>query len=211
MNDKLILLGGGGHCKSVLDTIISYYKYKEIIVVDKNEHIGQQILVTNISACDDDLEKLYNDGYGDAFITIGDNNIRKSIHTKLCEIGYNIPNIIDKTAVISSSTQLSAGIFVGKNVIINAECTMGNGIIINSGAIVEHDCHIDAFSHIAPGAVLCGGVTIGELSHIGANCSVKQSVKIGRNTIIGMGSIVVNDISDGVLAYGCPCREVSKI
>ena len=46
---------------------------------------------------------------------------------------------------------------------------------------------------------------------IGANVVVMPGVTIGSNVVIGGGSVVVNDIPDGVLAVGDPCRVVRTL
>lgn len=213
MSKKILLIGGGGHCRSVLDSLLELDGFSNIGIIDKKENIGKKILGVPVIGCDEDLPKLFTDGYEYAFVTvgsIGNPNIRIKLFNTLYDIGFKIPNIIDSTAVVSISVNMKMGIFVGKNAIINAGATINKGSIINSGAIIEHDCLIGEFVHIAPGAVLSGEVQIGDNTHIGANCVIKQQLKIGSNSIIGMGSAVLKDIEDKVVAYGNPCKGVRK-
>lgn len=211
MSKKLLLIGGGGHCKSVLDSIPQANDYSEIGIIDKKENIGKLLLGVPIIGCDDDLLKLYQAGYDYAFVTvgsIGDPKLRIKLFEILEKIGFQIPNIIDATATVSDHANLEEGIFVGKHAVINAGAAIKKGAIINTAAIIEHDCLIEENSHIAPGAVLCGEVQVGVNTHIGARSVIKQQVKIGSNTIIGMGSVVLKDIEDYILAYGNPCKGV---
>ncbi len=210
MAKKLLLVGGGGHCKSVLDSLLKTSQYKDIGIIDKKENIGKAILGVPIIGGDDDLLELFQQGFNYAFVTIGSiGNPAKRIKlfTKIERIGFNIPNICDSTAIISDNVTMTKGIYVGKNVVINTGSTIGEGVIINTSSTVEHDCVIGQFVHIASGSVLCGEVHIGRNTHIGANSVVKQQVKIGSNSLIGMGSVVLHDIGDNKLAYGNPCKE----
>ncbi|MDD4781998.1 MAG: acetyltransferase [Tissierellia bacterium] len=214
MNKKLLLIGGGGHCKSVLDSILSLNEYSEIGIIDKNEKIGRNILGIPIIGCDDDLSKLYHDGYHYAFVTVGNigkPSLRIKLYKMLETIGFGIPNIIDSTAIISNQVKMERGIFVGKNVVVNVGTSIKNGSIINTGSIIEHDCIINQFCHIAPGSVLCGEIEVGEHTHVGAGSVIKQQIRIGSNTIIGMGSVVLKDIKANVVAYGNPCKEVKSL
>jgi sugar O-acyltransferase (sialic acid O-acetyltransferase NeuD family) len=214
MNKKILLIGGGGHCKSVLDSLLQTNQYLEIGIIDKKENIEKKILGISFIGCDDDLHKLYQDGYHYAFVTvgsIGDPKIRIKLFKVLEEIGFQIPNIIDMTAIVSDNTNLDKGIFVGKNVVINAGSSIRRGAIINTASIIEHDCIIGENSHIAPGAVLCGQVEVGANTHIGARSVIIQQVKIGSNSIIGMGSVVLKGIEDNILAYGNPCKGVQLL
>ena len=210
MNRKLLLIGGGGHCKSVLDSLLLLNRYVEIGIIDKKEHIGELILNIPIIGDDDDLTELYHRGYREAFITLGSigspqNRVR--LFEMIEKIGFNIPNIIDLTAVISKDVKLSKGIFIGKNSAINVGAYIGKGSIINTSSTIEHDCSVGDFVHISPGSILCGEVQVGDHTHIGARSVIKQGLKIGSNSIIGMGSVVLNDVSNNVVAYGNPCRE----
>lgn len=213
MNRKILLIGGGGHCRSVLDSLIQTAQYSEIGIVDKSENVGRQVLGISVVGCDNDLTELYEKGYKYAFVTIGstgDVSKRIILFHMLEKIGFEIPNIIDFSSVISENVSMDKGIYVGKNAVINSGVFIGKGVIINTSSTIEHDCTVGQFSHIATSSVLCGEVQVGENSHIGANSVIKQQVKIGANAIIGMGSVVLHDIPGLVIAYGNPCREVKS-
>lgn len=213
-NKKILLIGGGGHCKSVLDSLLKANLYDEIAIIDRKENIGKKIFGVDIIGCDNDLSELYKKGYKYAFITIGsigNPSIRIRLSNLIKKIGFQTPNIVDPTATLSENVHLSEGIYIGKNSIINAGSLIERFAIINTGSIVEHDCIIGEFSHVSPGCVLCGGVQVSRGSHIGAGSVIKQQVKIGLNTLIGMGSVVLEDIAEGVLAYGNPCKEVRML
>lgn len=213
MSKKIVLLGGGGHCKSVLDTLLSSMEYSEIGIVDRKENVGKKVLSVPIIGCDDDLFRLYEDGFEYAFVTIGSVGnplIRIKRFTILQNMGFEIPNIIDKKAMIGNHVKLENGIFIGKNVVVNTGSLINRGAIINTSSTVEHDCKIEEFAHIAPGSVLCGEVHIKKNTHIGANSVIKQQLIIGSNSVIGMGSVVLTNINDNVIAYGNPCREVQS-
>lgn len=213
MNKNILLVGGGGHCKSVLDSLLVLKRFSKIGIIDKKENIGNTVMGVSVIGCDKDLPKLITEGYMYAFVTIGstgDPKIRIKLFNLLNKIGFEIPNIIDPSAVVSHYINMKTGIYVGKNAVINADSTIHNASIINTAAIIEHDCFIDEFAHIAPGALLSGGVTIGAGTHIGANCVIKQQLKIGSGSIIGMGSVVTKDVGDNLIAYGNPCKGVRR-
>ncbi|KTD83849.1 acetyltransferase [Paenibacillus etheri] len=211
MNERILLIGGGGHCKSVLDSLLRLEIYSDIGIIDVQENVGRNLLGISVVGCDDDLERLFKKGYGNAFVTLGSignptNRIR--LLNRITAVGFRIPAIIDSSAIVSSDAQIGTGVFIGKGAIINAGCVINTGVIINSGAIIEHDCIIGAFAHVAPGTVLSGGVQIGENTHIGAHSVIRQQLTIGSGVTIGIGSVVVADIEKDVIAYGNPCREV---
>lgn len=210
---KLLLVGGGGHCKSVISVLrTSEMEFETIGIVDCREKAGQEISGIAIVGEDDDLEQLYLQGYTDAFITlgsVGNPQRRKQLFRKIKGIGFHVPNIIDKSCVISGDARLGEGIFVGKGSIINSGAIVADGCIINTSATIEHDCEIGEFVHMATGSVLCGGVRIGDDTHIGANTTVIQGIYIGKNVVIGAGSVIIRNVGDGVTVVGNPGRVIS--
>lgn len=209
--EKIILLGGGGHCKSVIDSIRSLNLYDIYGIIDIEKNIGQTVCDINVIDCDKNLSKYKDMGIKKAFITIGsvgNPQLRIKLYNLALNIGFEFPVIVDKTAIISKSAHIAQGTFIGKGAIINAESSIGENCIVNTGSIIEHDCTIGDFVHISPGATVCGGAVIGNNTHIGANSTVLQYKKIGNDSIIGAGSIVTKDVKSNITAYGNPCREV---
>lgn len=207
--ERIILVGGGGHCKSIIDSINGLEEFEIVGIVDKkiSENMGLGI---DVIGNDENLGELYKSGIKNAFISVGSVGnpcIRVKLYNILKNIGYNFPKIIDKTAIVSESALINDGVFVGKGAIINAKVTIEKQCIINSGTIVEHDCNISEFVHLAPGVTLSGGVSIGKRTHVGTNCTIIQNVTIGNDVIVGAGSVIIKDIKNGLKVYGNPGKE----
>ncbi len=210
LKKKILLIGGGGHCHSVLDSILALCIYDEIGIIDK---IDCSFLGVPVVGKDDDVSRLMLEGWTDAFITVGsvgDTSLRRKLYKMVKSIGLNIPTIVDPTSVVARGTQLAEGVYVGKRAVINTGSIIETCAIINTGAVIEHDCIIGEFSHISPGTIICGQVNIGNDSHVGAGAVVRQQINIGDNVLIGAGSVVVKDVPDKVRAYGNPCKVVMK-
>lgn len=211
--EKLIIVGAGGHAKTVIDTIERQGVY-EICGIVAPEDIGTEIYRGYIvSAHDDDLPKLLTSGITKAAVCIGflgRSDLRERIYEKLKKLGYALPVIIDDTAVVAQSVVIREGTYVGRRAIVNADAMIGKMCIINSGAIVEHECSIGDFSHIAVGSVVCGQTRVGNRTLIGANATVIQCKTIGNNAVIGAGSAVIHDVLDGEQVAGVPAKKVSR-
>jgi len=213
MSNSIVLVGGGGHCKVVLDVIKENNYYDEICISDLKENIGKEILDIRIEYTDDQLENLFKKGISFAFVSMGKINIndqRMKLYQKIKNIGFNIPEIISKSSNVSIYSDISEGTFIGKNAIINPGVKIGKNCIINTGAIVEHDCIIGANVHIGPGAVLSGGVTVGENSFIGTGATIIQNTNIIANTLIGAGAVVIKDIARSGVYVGNPAKQIRK-
>jgi sugar O-acyltransferase (sialic acid O-acetyltransferase NeuD family) len=211
MKKKLVVIGGGGHGESVIDSIRSTREFDIIGILDEGKSVGTSVSGILILGGDVLLPELFKQGICYGVIAVGsmeNPQPRIRIYETLKSAGFVIPNIIDKSAVLSHDVEMGEGNFIGKGVILGANVILGTGCIINTGSILDHGTVIGDFSHVAPGAVLCGNVRVEEHVHIGAGSTVIQNVTIKSNSMIGAGSLVLRDISSNKLAYGSPAREV---
>lgn len=209
MPKRLLLIGGGGHCCSVLDCLLTQGDYDDLGIVDLNP--DTYAMGVPVVGTDDDLPRLREAGWTHAFVTVGsvgDTTVRRRLYQKIADAGFEIPNIVADSAEVARDVFLFQGVFVAKRAVVNARTRVGEGAIINTGAIVEHDCLVYPFAHISPGAVLCGHVRVGNDAHVGAGSVVRQGIDIGPRALIGAGSVVVRNIPEAVKAWGNPCREV---
>ncbi|MBU1239686.1 acetyltransferase [Myxococcota bacterium] len=208
---KLVLLGGGGHCRSVLDVLCEDAKIEIVGILDLEDKVGQFIDDVPVIGTEALLPELKHQGVTHAFITVGsieNTAIREGLAATIEKEGYVCPIVIASSAVVSQKARLGPGSFVGKNATINAGTRIGSHCIINTGAIVEHDCELGDFVHIGPGATLCGQVTVGTRTLIGSNSSVIQNIHVGEDAVIGAGSVVIRDLGKGKKVVGNPSREL---
>lgn len=208
---NLLLIGGGGHCLTVIDSL-NQTDYHKIGIIDTPDKIGQEVCGIPVVGCDGDLSSL-RDEYDNAFISlgsIGSCEIRMMLAKKLTDLSYAIPYIIHTTASVSTDACINYGVLIGPHASVNAYSEIAYMCIINTGSIVEHQCIIEPYTHIAPGAILCANVKVGEGSHIGAGSVVRQGISIASNVLVGIGSVVTGDIPGNVVAYGNPCRVIEK-
>lgn len=190
MKEKIVLIGGGGHCHSVIDVIEQENKYEIIGIVDNKENICKKVLNYEIIACDDDLETIF-ETCKNAIITVGQiesNKIRVKIYNKLKEIGFNLPVIISPLAYVSKHSFIEEGTVIMHQALINVNVKIGKNCIINTKALIEHDCIVEDNCHISTASVINGGVIVKENSFFGSNATSKQGVEI--DGFIKAGSLV---------------------
>lgn len=203
--ERIVLLGCGGHAKSIIDSIESSSEYEIAGFVDKSVDNDYSYKGYKVIGCDDDLISLYNNGIKNAFVCVGfmgKGNIRNALYSSIKEIGFHIPAIIDKSTAIATDAVIGEGTFIGKNAVVNSNAVIGKMSIINTAAVVDHDCAVGDFTHISVGTVLCGAVSVGQSCFIGANSTVIQEIIIGNDVIIGAGSTVIGNVSENTTRVG---------
>jgi sugar O-acyltransferase (sialic acid O-acetyltransferase NeuD family) len=210
MKKPLLLIGGGGHCRSCIDVIEAEGKYTIEGICDTPDKIGTSILGYPIIAKDDELEAYINKGFY-FLITIGQiksSHIRKKIYRYLKERNALLATVVSPSARVSRHASLGAGTIVMHGAFVNAGAVVGNNVILNTNCLVEHDTIVGNHVHVSTHAILNGGVVVAEDTFIGSNTVVVQGVKIGKSIIVGAGSVVVKDITVEGIYIGVPVRKV---
>jgi len=188
--EKIVLIGGGGHCHSVIDIIELENRYEIFGIIDKKENIGSKILGYEVIGSDDDLKTIFKT-CKNAHITIGhieDNSLRIKLFSLAKNIGFNLPIIISPLAYVSKHSKLEEGTIIMHHALVNSNSIIGKNCIINSKALIEHDCIIEDNCHISTSTILNGGVRVKENSFYGSNSVCKQGIII--DGFIKAGSIV---------------------
>lgn len=209
---NIVIIGAGGHAKVVADIILQRKKIlkEDINIICFLDDGYQELSYSTIfgipiqgSTQLIDTLKKFNYEY---IIAIGNNKIRKKISERYSNIRYY--TAVHPTAVIGSEVVIGEGTVVMANAVVNSCSNIGVHCIINTGSIVEHDNIIGNYVHISPNATLCGEVKIGSCSWIGAGSKVKQGLSIGENSIVGLGSVVLKNITSNFIAVGVPARSL---
>ena len=194
MKNKIIIIGSGGHAKSVIDVIENSNNWKIIGLIGLKNDLNKKILGYKVIGTDDDLEIIRKD-CSNCCIGIGQiksSEKRYNIACKLKKLGFKFPKIISPSARVSRHSEINSGTFIGHGVIINAASKIGKNCIINSNALLEHDTEIGDFTHISTGALINGGVYIGKKSFIGSGTIIREGIKIPEETIVGAGRTILS-------------------
>lgn len=191
MKPQILLIGGGGHCKSVIDVIEMEGSYTIAGIIDQKELLGQKVLGYEVIGCDDDLETLFA-RFKYAIVTVGQiqsPDVRIRLYNRLTLIGFKMPPIISPTAYVSKHATVERGTIVMHNALINANATVGKNCIINTKALIEHDSIIGDHCHISTGAILNGGTMIAQGTFFGSNAISRECAMIAERSFIKAGSV----------------------
>ena len=190
MKPKLILIGGGGHCKSCIDVIEQENKFIIAGIVDINASISD-LLGYPLLGHDEDLARLKL-SYDYALITTGQIKtpaIRIRLLDYAKSLGFKLPVIISPRAYVSKHAKIGDGTIVMHDALINAGAIVGDNCIINTKSLIEHDAVIENNCHISTGAIINGGAIIKQGSFVGSNAATKESIKTNEKDFIKAGSL----------------------
>ena len=202
----LVIYGGGGHGKALIDLVRVLGTYRIVGVVDDGLAQGTQIMGVPVLGGAETLAELYAQGIRLAVNAVGGiGNIatRVQVFEALLQAGFNCPVLVHPTAFVEASATLAPGTQVFPHAYVGSEAQVDFGAIVNTGAIVSHDCVLGAYANVAPGAMLAGAVQIGRGALIGMGATVNLSVLVGDNAKVGNGATVKADVPEnGIVRAG---------
>lgn len=193
---SLLLIGGGGHCRSCIDVVEAAGNYRILGLVERVGGPPDSVLGYPVLGGDADLQGLL-DRCPRALITVGQIKspaTRIRLYEMVQEMGGESPTIVSPRAYVSLHTNIAAGSIVMHGAVVNVGATIDVNCIVNSQALVEHDVLVGAHSHISTGARVNGGVTVGPESFVGSGAVIHEGVTIGARCTIAAGSIVRRDV-----------------
>lgn len=192
MNDRrnIILIGGGGHCKSVIDVAESA-GYTILGIIDKPELVGTSVLNYKIIGVDGDIPHYVDKA--EFVITVGQiksSALRRKLAQYVLESGGKFATIIASDAYVSKYASIGEGTVVMHKAVVNAGANVGTNCIINSMANIEHDVKVGDFCHVSTGVMVNGEVKIGNDVFVGSGSIIHQCVNIMANSVIPAGNVV---------------------
>ena len=143
-------------------------------------------------------------------IASGEPAVVGRLKERLTESGIALQTLIHPSVYIPESCLIGKGVVVQDRVYVGPNVSLGDACCINYNCGLGHDVSVESCVIIAMGTMLGGNCVIGEGTYIGNGAVIRNGIKIGKNSIIGMGSVVTQDIPDGVVAYGSPCRVIRE-
>jgi len=204
MNKPLILIGGGGHCKSVLEAAESA-GYSILGVLDMPDEVGKEILSTKVVGTDDDIPAYVENV--EFVVTVGfikDPTIRIKLYNRIKEAGGKLATIVASTAHVSKYATLGEGTVVLHQAFVNAGAKIGKNVILNTATNIEHDSEIGDHCHISTGTMVNGECKVGERCFIGSQSVLANCITVGDDIIVGAGSFVRKSITEKGIYAGNP-------
>lgn len=199
----LLILGFGGHARSVADVALAA-GVTDFYFVDKNARSGESFLGFPVVAQRPDT---LPEGWS-AFPGSGDNAMREKQSNLLEELEWPIATVISPTASVGVGSNIGLGSFIAHHAHIGPMAKIGAACIVNTAAVIEHECQIGNFTHISVNATIAGCSQIGHSAMIGAGATIIDNVQIADNITIGAGGVVKDSLVERGVYVGVPVKPV---
>jgi UDP-N-acetylbacillosamine N-acetyltransferase len=210
--DKVVVWGASGHALVVADILRLMGGHVIVGFLDSVEldRRGEAFGGASILGGQEQLEKLRDSGVSNLALGVGDCNARLRLAEIATESGFTLVTAVHPSAVVAQSASIGAGTVLCAGSVVNPEARLGLAVIVNTSSSIDHECEIADGVHLSPGVHLAGRVKVGRGSALGIGTLARDGISIGEQCIIGAGSVIVNDLPAGIMAYGVPAKVIRK-
>jgi len=206
------IYGSGGLGREVLDlaqTINRMAKKWEKIVFIND--FKQELVINGAEVFTfDEIKTNFAINNVKVVIAVGEPKNRQVLREKIAANSYGLQSLVHPTAFIGSETRIGDGVIIQYGIFVSCNVTIGTNVLIQPNSSVGHDSIIGNDAVISSYVGISGNCTIGERAYIGVSVPVKEETSIGADSIVGMGSVVMRDIPENVIAMGNPARAMKN-
>ncbi|MGH7020276.1 MAG: hypothetical protein ACREEY_10365 [Brevundimonas sp.] len=200
MNRSVLLIGGGGHARVVLDGLLAMGRFCLGVTACEAPNLPDLTYIGD----DEEAFRRFPKGM-EAALGVGGTPrqgasgtaLRRKVYGLYVERGFHFPPVVGRGVIMAPDVVLEDGAQVIAGAILQPNVRVGRNAMINTGACVDHDTVILEHAMVGPGSVLCGGVEVGVGAYIGAGATVLQGIRIGADAVVAAGAVATADVPEG--------------
>jgi sugar O-acyltransferase (sialic acid O-acetyltransferase NeuD family) len=209
---QVVLVGGGGHCRSLIDVIEAEGVLQIAGIVDLPQRQNENVFGYPWIGAAEDLPALARK-YPYFLIAagqIGLPSLRERLYKMITMAGGKLPTVCSPQARVSPRATIGPGTVIFHQAVVNAAATLGGNVIVNTSALIEHDVDVGAWCHISTGARVNGGCKLAARCFVGSGAVLREDVRLAEGTIVGCGAVVVRDTEPFGVYVGVPARRIKN-
>lgn len=206
---RSVIIGAGTYG----EVYLSYLMESGVDVVgflDDNETLrGKEIRGIPIFGGVGMLETLKEShGIEAVYCPLGNNLLRVKFLRYAKELGYQTPNYIHPSVVISPNVKIGAqGVYLLPSTVVMPCCDIHNYVMVSVNSIISHHTTIEEGVFLSFGVNLGASITLRKYTYVGIGATIMTGVhELGENCMIGAGAVVIKDVPDNAVVAGVPAK-----
>lgn len=200
------IYGAGGLGREIFDIVNrindNVARWSEVVFIDdkstEEEFLGT--LKMSIGRFKDKYQE------SEAVVGIGEPSLREKLFFTLKTEGIRIATVVDLTAILSPFAKIGEGSIICEYATIHSGVELGQNVFIQPFCNIGHDIKIGSHSVFSSYSSPGGSSVFGERVYVGMQAALKEKLVVGSDAIVGMGSVVYQNVPEKATVVGNPAR-----
>jgi len=210
ISHTLCIIGAGGFGREVLCLYIDICRqegrpYEGTVIFAEDDAHWQERSVMGIPV--QPLSSVQDRPYS-FVIAIGDPQARAQVAATM-PTSTRWATLVHPSAIGSEWVTTGEGSIICAGAVLTCNISMGRHTHINLNTTIGHDVKAGDFFTTAPGVAVSGNCSLGNQVYIGSNACIREKTTVADQVIIGMGAVVVKNITESGTYVGNPARKIS--
>lgn len=186
---RLLIIGTGGHGRSVAEAVLLRNDYALTGFLDDAAKPGQRVWDWPVWG-DTTALSAYQNQVDAVFVAIGNNALREALHQRVRAHGLVLATVIHPAATVSIRAEVGQGCAIMAGAVVGTGAQLGEGVIVNCGAVVDHDCLVEPFGHLGVNAAMAGGSVLGRRALVPVGAALAYGARVAADRVLHPGEVV---------------------
>lgn len=205
----LILVGASGLAREALAVALILREHTPVHVVDDDQRLWGTL--HGLAPVLGGLDLVADLPDHAVVVAVGKGTTRRGIVHRLAAHGVDpdrYASIVHPRLLPSGDTLVGDGCVVLDGVVMTADVEVGDHVVAMPHVTLTHGDVVEDFATLCAGVTLGGDVRVRSGAYLGMNSCVREGLTVGRDAVLGMGSVLLQDLPDGETWAGVPARPI---
>ena len=147
------------------------------------------------------------DGVEAVYCPLGNNKLRVKFLTMARELGYETPNYIHPSVIISPHVTIGKGVYILLGTTIMPYTEIKDYVMISMGVHLAHHNILDEGVFLSTGCNFGASIHAKKYAYCGISSTIMTGMhELGEDCLIGAGAVVIRDVPDKAVMVGVPAK-----
>ena len=205
---KSIIIGAGTYG----EVYLAYLQEAGVDVVgfldDDPKYEGQEVRGTPVLGPIRLLNTLKStDGIEAVYCPLGNNRLRVKFLSMARDLGYETPNYIHPSVIISPHVSIGNGVYILLGTTIMPHTEIKDFVMISMGVHLAHHNILDEGVFLSTGCNFGASIHAHKYAYCGISSTIMTGMhELGEDCLIGAGAVVIKDVPDRAIMAGVPAK-----
>ena len=142
-----------------------------------------------------------------AYCPLGNNKLRVKFLKLAKELGYQTPNYIHPSVIVSPNVSIGEGVYILLGTTIMPHTTIKDYVMISMGVHLAHHVVLEEGVFLSTGCNFGASITAHKYAYCGISSTIMTGLhELGEDCLIGAGAVVIKDVPERAVMAGVPAK-----